>query len=670
MVQLGTIISSTFGAVRQRFDEVIEKSDIMGRDIDGELEKQKETIVGLEKNVLALHGEMGSLQTELGTLQGSIQELTAKCDDMAVTIVKSATDAAAAAASSAAAAAAAAAAEAAALAPTSDAPAEGEESTPVTDAALKPLLERIDLLESSLADQQAYNEELSVAIQRMGESMQALAATQASAIEIPPTVRPPSARPASARPPAAQAFDEEKIKEMIAVLAQAHIKTALENAVRGSGGGHQGDTEHINSRLTALEEDLKDQKELTQYTQTATENQIVDLEMSVSETTRNCTFQVKELSSLVTDVQEAAQSALGLATAVKRIQNSMNDAMADIDELKYKQSFMPEDMTTSQNQKGSSQNDAGAGANAGLENDILEVKQKLMDLRDDLDTGLDAFADAHAADPEGSEAFESEFIAKVAEFADHLDGVVVVFDVKGTPDTVLDAVFHPLDVLSIEMEQLLELDRASVAAMGITFDDLTPEESTRPLRTTLLSVFKMSLPLLDYRVDKITMRRRVEKLEVLVRDKADTYLLTELENDLRGAVNAKADRQELLTIAAKKVSIGELQRLKDQLMKQIVGLRGEEHVSNVGASSSGGVHSEQLVEFTLDLKRLKERFDVFHNLHEDLATQCELYVPREEVEQALRALLNEMKLMKTNSVSPDQLRESLKLKANSVEVQK
>ena len=605
---------------------------------------------------------------------------------MADTIVTAATAAAEAAASSslAAAAAAGAAAEAATIVPLPDASpkvmaaADDEEFVPVTDAALKPLLDRIDSLETSLADQQAYNEELSVAIQRMGETMQAMAATPAAAAEIPPpvVVRPPSARlvsrPASARLPS-QAFDEEKVKDLVTMIVQVHIKNLSEHVVNSDE--YQEETEFLKSRLTTLEEDLKEQKESTLYTQQATENQIADLETSVSETNRNCTFQVKELSTLVTEVQEAAQSALGLATAVKRIQNSMNDAMADIDELKYKQSFMPEDMMmTSQNQKGSAQKDTGAGANAGLENDILAVKQKLLDLRDDLDTGLDAFADAHAADPEGSEAFESEFIAKVAEFADHLDGVVVAFDAKGPPDTILDAVFHPLDLLSIEMEQLFDWDKASVAAMGITFDDLTPEESTRPLRTTLQAVFKMTLPLLDYRVDKITMRRRVEKLETLVREKADSYLLTDLENELRSAANAKADRQELLTIAAKKVSIGELQGLKDQLMKQIVGLRGEDHAaaasSHPTSSSSSGVHSEQLAEFTMDLKRLKDRFDVFHNLHEDLATQCELYVPREEVEQALRALLNEMKLMKTNSVAPDQLRESLKLKANSAEVQK
>jgi hypothetical protein len=70
------------------------------------------------------------------------------------------------------------------------------------------------------------------------------------------------------------------------------------------------------------------------------------------------------------------------------------------------------------------------------------------------------------------------------------------------------------------------------------------------------------------------------------------------------------------------------------------------------------------------LKKLTRRFDILHNLQEDLIGQCEKLVPREEVEQALRALLNELKTIKNNSVTSDVLKESLKAKANAAEVQK
>ena len=700
LAQLGTIISSTFGAVQQQFNEVIEKSDLFGNDVNTEFDKQKETISKLEASVHNLHDGIDAIQSQVSTLQHSVEGLTIKCDDMASTIVSTAKEAAEAAA----AVAAVANSTTTTVQPVASerkddkTPTDEEKTIPSVVVAgvdedrmqqlMAPLFDRIDGLEASLAEQHSYNNDLTAAIQQLESELRAAAppvpvvpgdvtpiiekpSVSARLVSRPVSARPLSSRPMSGRPPG---LDEEKIKELITkMMANIPMSQVKEDAPPPKDyvllSDHLEEIEQLKTRIAALEEDLKEQKESTSYTQKITENQIADLEVNLTESNRTFNLQIKEHGALLSEVQETAQASLGFATAIKRVQSSMNDAVADIDELKYKQSFYnSEDAIASNNQKNDNQKDAGAGINAALESELVAVKQKLMDMRDDLDTGLDGFADAHAADPEGSEAFDSEFIAKVAEFADHLDAVVIAFDRKGTPDVILDSVFRPLDLLTIEMEQLFDLDKAAVAAMGITFDDLTPEASTRPLRATLQAMFKMCLPILDHRVDKITMRRRVEKLEILVRDKADTYLLTELENELRNGVNAKADRHELLTIAAKKVSMGELQRLKDQLMKQIVGLRGEE--GHGGGHEGAGMSSEHFLEFNSELKRLRERFDVFHNLHEDLATQCDLYVPREEVEQALRALLNEMKLMKTNSVSPEHLKESLKMKANSSEVQK
>ena len=697
LAQLGTIISSTFGAVRQRFDEVLEQSEQRAGDVVGEFDKQKETLTSLERSVTTLNADVEALRAHVGTLVGSVQDLTVKCDDVATTAIATAKEAAMSAATAAATAAAAAQkqAEAEANAPPIDGDAAAAAAAAVpgdfderVQAAVAPLVERIDKLESLLAQQLLFNDDLTEGFKQIEAEIKAITPAPTGDPAAPPTrpasarllvSRPVSARPLSALPPpsSVSTIDEEKIRDLLAEMSLVSSQKAIEGAAETAQ--LRDDTAQLRARLTALEDDFKEQKESTQYTQKFTENQIADLEASVVETNRSCTGQVQDLAALVAAVQEAAQAAQAYGAAIKRIQNSMNDAAADIDEIKYKQAFAQDgDYPGGQNQSNAQKDALGgaAGNGAVIDAELAALKQRLMDLRDDLDTGLDAFADAHAADPEGSEAFESEFIAKVAEFADHLDGVVMAFDRKGPPDTVLDGVFRPLDLLTIEMEQLFELDKASVTAMGITFDDLTPEESTRPLRNTLQSVFKMSLPVLDYRVDKITIRRRVEKLETLVRDKADVYLLSELEHELRGAVNAKADRQELLTIASKKVSIGELQRLKDQLMKQIVGLRGEDHAAAKAQATSGAtavgsiMSSAEMQEYAAELKRLKERFDVFHNLHEDLATQCDLYVPREEVEQALRALLNEMKLMKTNSVAPDHMKEALKLKANNAEVQK
>lgn len=388
---------------------------------------------------------------------------------------------------------------------------------------------------------------------------------------------------------------------------------------------------------------------------------------------------LRDVSERLIDYQEGSQSAPGSSLAVKRLQVALNDVIAEVDDLKYKGTVQNGDSSSVDQLIGGRQQGSQDHLNTAsllLQIEITSVKNKLLGLRDDLDNGLDSYADAHATDPEGSEAFESPFIARVAEFADRLDNVILTFYSKETPEATLIALFHPLDALTIELEALFELDQQSVASMGITFDDVTADDNGRSVRDTMRLVWEASLPLLDHRVNKITMRRRLTALEAAVRSKADATVVSSLEAELRYMIAAKADQKELLSIMSKKVSIGELQRLKDQLMKQIVSIRGFEY-SQAGTLntreegiSDGGLTSAEGLEMSSELKQLGRRFDILHSFHEDLVTQCTGYVPREEVEQALRALLGELKIMKGNSITADLLGESLKTKANASEVQK
>ena len=397
----------------------------------------------------------------------------------------------------------------------------------------------------------------------------------------------------------------------------------------------------------------------------------------------NFMAKLRDVNERLIDYQEGSQSGPGSTLAVKRLQVALNDVIAEVDDLKYKGPAQNGDSSLVDQHMGGQQQgsqDHVNTANLLLQIEITSVKNKLLGLRDDLDSGLDSYADAHATDPEGSEAFESPFIARVAEFADRLDNVILTFYSKETPEATLIALFHPLDALTIELEALFELDQQSVISMGITFDDVTAEDNGRSVRDTMRLVWEASLPLLDHRVNKITMRRRLTALEAAVRSKADATVVSSLEAELRYMIAAKADQKELLSIMSKKVSIGELQRLKDQLMKQIVSIRGFEYSQvgtlNLPAGSreegiiEGGLTSAQGLEMSSELKQLGRRFDILHSFHEDLVTQCTGYVPREEVEQALRALLGEMKIMKGNSITADLLGESLKTKANTSEVQK
>jgi hypothetical protein len=478
----------------------------------------------------------------------------------------------------------------------------------------------------------------------------------------------------------------QEVREPINARRSIELKneplTAVSSAVTDR---HEVAIEELQATVAMLTTTLTTERQSSAVALEKGTTRITQLEGNMTTNNVNYLAQIKDLAERLQDIQDGAQSSLGTSLAIKRLQLAMNDVIAEVDELKYRSSIA-EVAPVEQSSTLGNQDHVGT-ASLLLDIEINSVKGKLLELRDDLDNGLDTYADAHAADPEGSEAFESVFIARVAEFADRLDNVIMSFQAKETPEATLLALFQPLDALTIELEVLFELDQQSVTSMGITFDDVTAEGSSRNVRDTMRLVWEVSLPLLDHRVNKITMRRRLTALEEVTKGKADTLGINALEAELRRLVTAKADQKELLLIASKKVSLGELQRLKDQLMKQIVSIRGYEYNNN-GSSEvmqqsshsprEGGalippsrqMSSEDTSGMNADLKQLERRFDILHNFHEDLAEKCTGYVPREEVEQALRALLGEMKLMKSNTISPDLLRESLKSKASVLEVQK
>ena len=437
-----------------------------------------------------------------------------------------------------------------------------------------------------------------------------------------------------------------------------------------------GTVKHL--REEAIRERAKTSSDIETLTR-----RLAELENAAELNNGNQLAKLRDMNERLIDFQEGSQSGPGSSMVIKRLQLALNDVIAEVDDLKFKGAMHDGEMSSREyHNKGQHQGsqDHLNTASLLLEIEINSVKNKLLGLRDDLDNGLDSYADAHAADPEGSEAFESPFVARVAEFADRLDNVILTFTSKETPEATLIALFHPLDALTIELEALFDLDQQSVASMGITFDDVTSDDSMRNVRDTMRHVWEASLPLLDHRVNKITMRRRLTALEALVRSKADATVVSSFEAELRYMINSKADQKELLAIMSKKVSLGELQRLKDQLMKQIVSIRGFEY-SQAGAPNplldpqkeglgEGGLTSAEGQVVISELKHLGRRFDILHSFHEDLVTQCTGYVPREEVEQALRALLGELKIMKCNTITADLLGESLKTKANAAEVQK
>ena len=71
-----------------------------------------------------------------------------------------------------------------------------------------------------------------------------------------------------------------------------------------------------------------------------------------------------------------------------------------------------------------------------------------------------------------------------------------------------------------------------------------------------------------------------------------------------------------------------------------------------------------------DFQSLLQRFDMLGKQQLDLHTYCSSFVPREEVHEAMKAVITEVKALKKNTINHTIFRDGLKLKADTSEVER
>lgn len=80
------------------------------------------------------------------------------------------------------------------------------------------------------------------------------------------------------------------------------------------------------------------------------------------------------------------------------------------------------------------------------------------------------------------------------------------------------------------------------------FDDIHCMDRTNSLRYRLANACKTSFPILDENVEKITLRRRVEKLELALPKKSEKLAVLEMEQELRRALATKAEQEVIILL--------------------------------------------------------------------------------------------------------------------------
>lgn len=140
--------------------------------------------------------------------------------------------------------------------------------------------------------------------------------------------------------------------------------------------------------------------------------------------------------------------------------------------------------------------------------------------------------------------------------------------------------------------------------------------------------------------------------------------------------------QDLIQALEKKASLTDLDRIRDLIHRRL-GDGKDGQVNSRGMSRGGEmseIQTQQILEQSknqiIEMKEivgkevadLSHRFELVHRHFKDLEVFCDSFVPRIEVEEAMQALFQEIKAMKSQSVTQVMLRDGLKFKADADEL--
>lgn len=273
-----------------------------------------------------------------------------------------------------------------------------------------------------------------------------------------------------------------------------------------------------------------------------------------------------------------------------------------------------------------------------------------------------------------------------------------------------DFMYPILDRLTVDVLEILDKDAEKLGKDDkkmndddVVLSDLPTLQGEETMREKIKNFLLSCYELLDVRVDKITMRRRLDLLDTITARKAEISTLENLAKEVQGLEDRKANTMELQEILSKKVSLGELVQLKEKIKNDMDALQSsfqnleemsqQSHEVNQpsgsgggggGGGGSGGTNINMPMNFSISsnapvlrksvdskgTKELQNRFDLLVNQFTDLKNDSLKLVPRDEIEEAMTGLLAEMKNLRMNAVTPKLLEDSLNVKADKKELNK
>lgn len=266
------------------------------------------------------------------------------------------------------------------------------------------------------------------------------------------------------------------------------------------------------------------------------------------------------------------------------------------------------------------------------------------------------------------------FFIRAKDFSRIIDDNLEEFNPRDTLPLTLKKVIPTLLNIFNKGETMLEMDNKArqSESLDYCFDDLVCSDLTPSLKNYVNEAVQESLPILDEILSKHRLQQKVDFLLNELPKKADKQYLLVLESELKKMMASKVDHPEFVTVTSRLASSAEVQRLQSQLSDSF---HGANHIHGYGATSTarrdtGGEDLSIELKNQPEFIELIERFDSLNHKFADMQVQCEKLVPKQEVHEALKAIVDEVKSVRRNYVPGPVFKEGLKSKADAKEVEK
>eukprot|EP01038_Epipyxis_sp_PR26KG_P011228 gene11228-15068_t len=274
------------------------------------------------------------------------------------------------------------------------------------------------------------------------------------------------------------------------------------------------------------------------------------------------------------------------------------------------------------------------------------------------------------------------FYKRTVAFATLIEENISHFSNKENLDDTLKKLFPALDQIQKASHIIMQMDKNARTAPMVQFclDDFTCSDLTNNMRLLFENAMKSSIPVLEAAVSKSRLKDELEKLIHNFSQTVNLQTMKELEKELKQLMNNKVDHEEFVKVTSRHASWTEFQKLKEDVLRASGGMdnlnnyhnniNGNGNNGNNGNNTNNIIDPEKEAERIQAINELKSRFDLLRKQFVELESQSYKYVPRDEIHEAMKAIVGEMKMIKKNYVASNVFKDGLKTKADIDEVEK